>query len=307
MKSIGVIGLGDMGSGLAKNLLAAGFDVVGFDLDNERMRAFTDMGGRPAASPKDVGDKTDAAFVMVMSGDQAKAVILGDGLLAGMKAGGVILLTATIKPSEARDIAAGLDGSGLEMIDSPVSGGFPGAQAGTLTMMAAGSEDALTRCRPVMEAVGRDIYKVGDEPGMGQTVKACLQSVMGSIVTATTEAAGLAAKAGVDGDVFHEVLSTSSAGCGLANTCLQNIVDRKFEKTGSHIRTMYKDLTISLDMARELGVPIHTAATAMQLFQAGISRFPDGDNWAVARLTEEITGAELHRKAGGRGPGVDKS
>ncbi|MEM7045044.1 MAG: NAD(P)-dependent oxidoreductase [Pseudomonadota bacterium] len=307
MKAIGVIGLGDMGSGLAKNLLSAGFDVVGFDLSDERMRAFAEMGGTPASDPSDLGARVDAAFVMVMNGDQAKAVILGDGLLTSMKPGGVILLTATIKPSEAREIAASLDGSDLEMIDSPVSGGFPGAQAGTLTMMAAGPDDVLARCRPVMEAVGKDIYIVGDQVGMGQTVKACLQSVMGSIVTATTEAAGLAAKAGVDGEVFHQVLSTSSAGCGLANTCLQNIVDRKFEKTGSHIRTMYKDLTISLDMARELGVPIHTAATAMQLFQAGISRFPDGDNWAVARLTEEITGAELHKKAGGRGPGVDKS
>ena len=300
MKTIGVIGLGDMGSGLAKNLLSSGFGVVGFDLSEQRMQTFEAMGGRPAASPGDVGAEADAAFVMVMNGDQAKAVILGDGLLATMKPGGVVLLTATIKPSEARQIWAGLEDSGLNMIDSPVSGGFPGAQGGTLTMMAAGEKEVLARCRGIMEAVGRDIYTVGNEVGMGQTVKACLQSIMGSVVTATTEAAGLAAKAGVDGEVFHQVLSTSSAGCGLANTCLRNIVDRKFEKTGSHIRTMYKDLTISMDMARELGVPIHTAATAMQLFQAGISRFPDGDNWAVARLTEEIAGAELHKKAGAK-------
>ena len=300
MKTIGVIGLGDMGSGLAKNLIAANFDVVGFDLSETRMQAFEQMGGRPATSPAALGAEVEAAFVMVMNGDQAKAVVLGDGLLSTMRPGSVILLTATIKPTEAREIAGGLDGSGLEMIDSPVSGGFPGAQGGTLTMMAAGKEDVLARCRPVMEAVGRDLYTVGSEVGMGQTVKACLQSIMGSVVTATTEAAGLAAKAGVDGDVFHQVLSTSSAGCGLANTCLQNIIERKFEKTGSHIRTMYKDLTISLDMARELGVPIHTAATAMQLFQAGITKYPDGDNWTVARLTEDIAGAELHKKAGGK-------
>ena len=298
MNTIGVIGLGDMGSGLAKNLLSSGFDVVGFDLSPERMQAFEKMGGRPATSPHEVGAEAEAAFVMVMNGDQAKSVILGDGLASSMKPGSVILLTATIKPSEAREIGAGLEGSGISMIDSPVSGGFPGAQGGTLTMMAAGSDEAMERCRPAMEAVGRDIYRVGTEVGMGQTVKACLQSIMGSIVTATTEAAGLAAKAGVDGEAFHQVLSTSSAGCGLANTCLENIIERKFEKTGSHIRTMYKDLTISMDMARDLGVPIHTAAAAMQLFQAGISRFPDGDNWAVARLTEEIAGAELHRKAG---------
>ena len=152
------------------------------------------MGGTASRSPADVGARADAVFVMVMNGDQARAVILDDGLQSTMQPGSVILLTATIKPSEAREIAAGLDGSGLEMIDSPVSGGFPGAQGGTLTMMAAGKEDVLARCQPIMAAVGKDIYKVGDEIGMGQTVKACLQSIMGSVVTATTEAAALAAK-----------------------------------------------------------------------------------------------------------------
>ena len=300
MNKVGVVGLGDMGSGLAKNLIANGFVTRGFDLSKERMAAFEAMGGVPSASAAAVGEGVDAVFVMVMNGDQAKAVILGDGLASTLAPGAVIILTATIKPEEARAIGAGLEGTGIDLIDSPVSGGFPGAQGGTLTMMVAAPDALLERAQPVMEAVSGTIHHVGEEVGMGQTVKACLQSVMGSIVTATTEAAGLAAKAGVDGEAFYKVLSTSSAGSGLANTCLQNIIDRQFEKTGSHIRTMYKDLTISLDLARELGVPVYTAATAMQLFQAGISRFPDGDNWAVARLTEEIAGAELHRKAGGQ-------
>jgi len=296
IKQVGVIGLGDMGSGLAKNLIAAGFDVVGFDLAQPRLDSFATMGGMALASPAAVGEAADAVFVMVMNGDQAKSVILGDGLKATMKPGGIVLLTATIKPNEARDIADGLEGSGLEIIDSPVSGGFPGAQGGTLTMMAAGKDEILDRCQPVMEAVGRDIYRVGDSAGMGQTVKACLQSVMGSVITATTEAAALAAKAGVEGEVFHQVLSTSSAGCGLANTTLANIIDRQFEGTGSHIRTMYKDLTISLDMAQKLGVPLFTASAAMQLFQAGITKYPDADNWVVTRLTEDIINAQLNRK-----------
>ncbi|MGI9491873.1 MAG: NAD(P)-dependent oxidoreductase [Geminicoccaceae bacterium] len=297
MNTIGVIGLGDMGSGLAKNLIANGFDVTGFDLSAPRLQAFFDLGGKPLASPAEVGETADAVFVMVMNGDQAKAVILGDGLLSTMKPGGVILLTATIKPAEAEAIAVGLEGSGLEMIDSPVSGGFPGAQGGTLTMMAAGKTEILDRAQPVMEAVGRDIYRVGDTIGMGQTVKACLQSVMGSVVTATAEAAALAAKAGVNGEVFYEVLSTSSAGCGIANNTLVNIIDRQFEGTGSHIGTIYKDVTISLDMAQRLGVPLFTASAAMQLLQAGITKYPKADNWVVTRITEEITGAHLKRRA----------
>lgn len=292
---VGVIGLGDMGSGLAKNLIAGGFEVSGFDLSERRMEAFRQMGGQAAASPAAVGETTDAVFVMVMNGDQAKAVILGDGLLSTLKPGGVVLLTATIKASEARDIGSALKGTGIDLIDSPVSGGFPGAQSGTLTLMAAGSDAAIERCRPVMEAVSKVIHRVGEEAGMGQTVKACLQSLIGSIFSATFEASALAAKAGVTGETLHRVFSTSGAGCGITNTALKNIIDRKFEGTGSHINTMYKDLTIAMDMARELGVPLFTAGTAMQLFQAGRTKHPEGDNWVVTCVLEDIVGAELKR------------
>jgi 3-hydroxyisobutyrate dehydrogenase-like beta-hydroxyacid dehydrogenase len=295
MQTAGVIGLGDMGSGLARNLIAAGFETRGFDLSEKRMGNFRAMGGVPADSAADVGSGAGAVFVMVMNGDQAKSVILGDGLVSTMEPGSVILLTATIKAGEAREIAAALDGSGIHLIDTPVSGGFPGAQGGTLTMMAAGSDEALDRARPAMEAVSGTIHRVGSQPGIGQTVKACLQSLIGSIFTATFEASVLAAKAGVSGQVLYDVFSTSGAGCGVANTALENIIDRRFEGTGSHIDTMHKDLTIAMDLARDLGVPLFTAATAMQLFQAGKTRYPEGDNWTVTRVSEEIAGAALKR------------
>jgi len=296
MKRAGVIGLGDMGSGLAKNLIKNGFETTGLDLSEERMAAFKDMGGNPAASAAEVGRNADAAYVMVMTGDQAKSVILGDdGLVANMAEGGTVILTATIKPSEARDIGAAMEGSGIRLIDSPVSGGFPGAQGGTLTMMAAGADAVLDEFAPVMEAVSKSIHRVGDKPGDGQTVKACLQSLIGSIFSATFEAAALAAKAGISGEVLYNVVSSSSAGSTVTNTSLENIIDRKFEGTGSHINTMHKDLTISLALAEELGVPLHTAATAMQLFHAGKTKYPNGDNWVVTRVIEEIVGAELHR------------
>lgn len=295
MKTVGVIGLGDMGSGIAKNLIAAGFPTRGFDLSEKRMADFVAIGGHAASSAADAGEGSDAVFVMVMNGAQANSVIFEDGLVSTMKPGSVILLTATIMASQAREIGAALDGSGIDLIDSPVSGGFPGAQAGTLTMMAAGADDVLDKARPVMEAVSGTIHRVGAEAGMGQTVKACLQSLIGSIFSATFEASALAAKAGVPGQVLYDVFSTSGAGCGVANTALENIIDRKFEGTGSHINTMYKDLTIALDMARELGVPLFTAATAMQLFQAGKTRYPDGDNWTVTRIIEDVVGAGLRR------------
>lgn len=296
MKRAGVIGLGDMGSGLARNLIGSAFETTGFDLAERRMRAFVELGGRPAASAREVGEHADGVFVMVMNGDQAKAVILGeDGLVRSLRPGSAVLLTATVGPPAAREIADGLEGTGIGLIDTPVSGGFGGAQAGTLTMMVAGSDQLVAEYRPLMEAVGRSIHRVGDLPGMGQTVKACLQTVIGGIYGATFEAAALAAKAGVRGQVLHDVVSTSAAGCVVANTALACIIERRFKDTGSQIATMHKDLTIALELARDLGVPLFTAATAMQLFQAGITRYPDGDNWVVTRILEDIVGAELTR------------
>ena len=200
-----------MGSGLARNLINNGFATTGFDLSAERMKAFTDIGGTAANSVADVGAQADHVFVMVMNGDQAKSVILGggdgdedEGLLANMAKDGTILLTATIKPSEARTIGEAMTGSGINLIDSPVSGGFPGAQGGTLTMMAAGSDEAMATNRDVMEAVSATIHHVGQQAGDGQTVKACLQLLIGSIFSATFEAAALAAKAGVSGEVLYK-------------------------------------------------------------------------------------------------------
>ena len=291
----GVIGLGDMGSGIARNLIKNGFEVTGLDLSAERMTAFADMGGKPAASAAEVGANADAVFVMVMNGDQAKSVILGDGLASSMATGGAVILSSTVKPREALEIGEALAETGLHMIDTPVSGGFPGAQGGTLTMMAAAPNEVLDRFAPVMEAVSANIHRVGSKPGDGQTVKACLQSLIGAQFSATFEAAALAAKAGVPGQVLLDVFSTSSAGCGIVNNALEKIIDRQFEGTGSHINTMHKDLTISMGLGEDLGVPLHMAAAAMQIFHAGRTRYPGGDNWVCTRVMEDIVGAELHR------------
>ena len=296
MMRAGVVGLGDMGSGLAKNLIKNGILTTGIDLSNLRMDAFVQMGGTPAASIAEVGKNSDAVFVMVMNGEQAKSVVLGgNGLAAHMSKGGAVLLTATIKPLEAREIHTELQSSGVHLIDSPVSGGFSGAQSGTLTMMAAAASDVLDKYATIMEAVSSTIHRVGTRAGDGQVMKSCLQTLIGSIYGATFEAATLAAKAGVSGQALHDVLSTSGAGCGVVDGALENIIDRKFEGTGSGIGTMHKDLTISLNMAEELGVPLLMASTAMQIFHQGKSKYPEGDNWVCTRVMEEIVGAELHR------------
>ena len=178
--------------------------------------------------------------------------------------------------------------SEIHLIDSPVSGGFSGAQNGTLTLMAAGEDKLLNKFMPVMEAVSKNVHRVGSIVGQGQTVKACLQTLIGSIIAATSEASVLAAKAGLEGKILYNVFSTSGASSEVANTALKNIINRKFTETGSHISTIHKDLTISLNLANELDVPMSMSSTAMQLFQAGIKKYPEGDNWIITKVIEEI-------------------
>ncbi len=294
MKRVGVIGLGDMGSGLAKNLIANGYDTAGFDLSEKRMDALAAMGGHRTKSPAEAGDNAEAVFVMVLNGQQARSVIFGEkGLVTTMKPGSSIIMTATIKPSEAAGIAADLEKTGLRFVDSPVTGGYAGAQNGTLTIMVSAPKQSFDDHQKILSAVGKKIFHVGETAGMGQVMKACLQSLIGAIFTATFEAAVLAAKSGVSGKALFDVFTNSAAGSVVTNNALQKILDRAFVGTGSHIATMYKDLTISLDHARETGVPLFTAAAAMQLFQAGKTRFPEEDNWAVTKVIEDIVGARV--------------
>ena len=292
MKKVGVIGLGNMGMGMAKNLIKSGFSVIGFDLDDKRLRKLKENGGSTATSTVQVGEETDAVFIMVMNGEQVKAVVAD--LATGLKDRGTIILTATITPEEAREAYSIADLEGIEMLDSPVSGGMDGAHNGTLTLMTAGKKSVFNDCIKILEAVSSNIFHVGEEIGEGQTVKASLQAFIGASFTAIFESLVLGSKAGIKGQTLYDVFSASGVGSPLFKNCASLIMDRKFKNTGSHISTMYKDLGISLDMAKKNGVPLFTAGAAYELFQAGISMFPDEDNWSIVKLLEQISGTEVH-------------
>ena len=292
MKKVGVIGLGNMGMGMAKNLIKSGFSVIGFDLDDKRLLKLKENGGSTATSTVQVGEETDAVFVMVMNGEQVKAVVAD--LATGLKDRGTIILTATITPEEAREAYSIADLEGVVMLDSPVSGGMDGAHNGTLTLMTAGKKSVFNDCIKTLEAVSSNIFHVGEEIGEGQTVKASLQAFIGASFTAIFESLVLGSKAGIKGQTLYDVFSASGVGSPLFKNCASLIMDRKFKNTGSHISTMYKDLGISLDMAKKNGVPLFTAGAAYELFQAGISMFPDEDNWSIVKLLEQISGTEVH-------------
>lgn len=294
MKRIGIIGLGDMGIGLSRNLFKAGFELTGFDLREERLAMLEEAGGKRGQSVADVGANSDAVFVMVLNGKQAISVVGGDdGLRSSMKAGSTVLVSATIEPSEVREVAKLLEGSGIEMIDTPVSGGKSGAEGGTLAMMAAAKKDVFDANKDVLDAVGGNIFHVGEEIGMGQTVKASLQALIGSTFTAIFESLVLGSKAGIPGKVLYEVFTASGVRSPLLEGCAKLIMDREFKDTGSHIGTMYKDLGITMKMARENGVPMFTTSSAYELFQSGISMFPEEDNWSIVKLLEQIADTEV--------------
>ncbi len=294
MKSVGIIGLGDMGLGIAKNLLAAGFPTAGFDLREQRLVMFEDAGGRRAGSCAELGANCDAVFVMVLNGAQVHQVVLGeDGLVGAMEAGKTVIVPATILPAEVRALEAPLSEKGIHLIDTPVSGGKSGADNGALTLMTAAKVDVLEQNRQVLDAISKAIFHVGEEIGQGQTVKAALQAMIGCTFTATFESLVMGHKAGVKGETLFKVFQSSAVGSPLFENCARLILDRKFKNTGSHIATMHKDLGITMSVAREAGAAMFTTSAAYEMFQAGISRFPDEDNWAIVKWLEEIAGTEV--------------
>ncbi len=296
MKDIGLVGLGDMGSGMAGNLLRAGFNVHGYDRAPARLEWLEREGGHPAENAAAVGERSDAAFVMVLNGDQARDATLGaEGLAQGMQRGGVVLLSATIRPIEAEGIAADLREHGITLIDTPVSGGKHGADAGKLNLYPAGDPDAIDRVRPVLEAISKQIVVTGDRPGQGQVAKAALQALIGGVFAGVFEAAVFGSKAGLAGSTLERVFSNSDAGSPLVANAIQRVVDREFVGTGSNIATMYKDLCIVMDMAREVGAPLFSVAQAYGLFQAGITRFAGEDNWCVTKVLESLADTSVTR------------
>ena len=294
MKTIGFVGLGDMGSGMSKNIIKSRFDVKGYDLSETRLAELEAAGGSRAASCKELGETCDTIFIMVLNGNQVKEVILGeDGILAGAQPGTTIIISATIKPSEIAELIEPVAAAGVGLLDTPVSGGKPGAEGGQLTIMASGDTKVLEANRDVLDSISKVIFHVGEIVGQGQTVKASLQAMIGTVFAGIFESMVLASKSGVEGKTLYEVFSASGINCGLFQNCSQLILDRKFKDTGSQIATMYKDLGISVDMARENGVPLFATAAAFQLFQAGISKFPDEDNWTCVKVLEDICDTEV--------------
>ena len=182
MEKVGFIGVGNIGIGMAKSLLREGFELTVYDVREEPLKELAQLGAGIAKSPKEVGEKSDFVLIMVFDGQQVKEVVLGkEGLLEGMRPGSTIICSSTIFPSEIKQVAETVEKKDVNIVDSPVSGAHIRAAEGTLTLMVAAKKEVFEECKEIFQAIGKNIYHVGEQIGMGQITKAAHQVLVGKI------------------------------------------------------------------------------------------------------------------------------
>ncbi|MFQ5880389.1 MAG: NAD(P)-dependent oxidoreductase, partial [Dehalococcoidia bacterium] len=208
---IGFIGLGIMGRPMAKNLLKAGFAVTAYNRSRPALEEVVAAGAQAAGSPKEAAAAAEVVITIVTDSPDVEQVILGpEGVIEGVRPGTAVIDMSTISPQVTSRIAARLAEAGASMLDAPVSGGQWGAEAGTLSIMVGGDEEAFRRCLPVLEAMGKKIVHCGPS-GMGQMMKLCNQIVVGINNLAMAEAIVFANKTGLDLDKMVEVITAGAA------------------------------------------------------------------------------------------------
>lgn len=261
---IGFIGLGVMGRPMARNLVAAGFELTVHTRSAEVLDAFRADGIAVGTDPADVARRSDIVITMVSDGAAVRDVMLGDdGVLGAVASGGLVIDMSTIEPAISRELAAAAAQRGVGMLDAPVSGGDVGAREATLSIMVGGEAGDLDRARPVLEAVGKTITHVGPA-GAGQVVKACNQIVVAITYAAVSEALVLASGAGVDRAAVLDVLSGGLAANRIMEVRRRNLLEHDFTP-GFRVDLHHKDLRIALDTGDDLDVGLPVAAAVQQM------------------------------------------
>lgn len=295
---IGFIGLGAMGLPMARNLVGAGHEVAGCDIRPDAAKALAAAGGRAAASPAEAADGADVLILMVVNADQAEAVLFGESGAAERLAAGAIVVASCTQPADrARALAARLDALGLMLLDAPVSGGVVGAEQGALSIMVAGPDAAFETARPVLEVLGKAVWRMGTEPGLGSMMKTVNQLMCGAHIAVAAEAVSLAARAGLDARLAQEVLMAGAA----ASWMLGNRGPRMLQSdppVTSAVDIFVKDLGIVLEAGHTLRAALPMAAAAHQMF-LGASGLGHGaeDDSQVLKAYEALSGMSVPRDA----------
>ncbi|MBI2951163.1 NAD(P)-dependent oxidoreductase [bacterium] len=291
---IGFIGLGTMGLPMAKNLIKAGFDLTVYARRPEPAAEVRALGARSADSPRAVAEQVEVVITIVTADPDVRAVILGEnGALAGMKAGGVIVDMSTISPMTIQEIARIAETKGVEVMDAPVSGGDTGAKAGTLTIIAGGKKGTFERCRPLFEAMGKNIFHVGGV-GVGQVVKIANQVIGGTILAVVSEALVMGVKAGADPEVLRQVIGVSSGNSNLFQARVGDFMLKDQFQPGFMLDLMKKDIGLALEIGKALSVPMPVGAAAYQHYAAGTSMGVGREDFsAVCKAVEKMAGARI--------------
>ena len=292
--TVGLIGLGAMGNGMAQSLRRAGHSPSVFDIRADVSAAFVKDGGTACKTPAELGNCCDVIVSVVVNAAQTESVLFGaDGCAATMKPGSVFVMCSTVDPNWSVVVEARLAALGILYLDAPISGGAAKAASGQMTMMTAGKPEAYAIAELFLNAMAAKVYKLGDSAGAGSKVKIINQLLAGVHIAAAAEAMALGLREGVDPDALYEVITNSAGNSWMFENRMAHVLAADYTPL-SAVDIFVKDLGIVLDMARATKFPLPLSSTAHQMFmQASTAGFAKEDDSAVIKI---FPGIELPKK-----------
>jgi 2-hydroxymethylglutarate dehydrogenase len=294
--SVGFIGVGNMGNPMALNVLKAGFPMSVFDMNPNAMVNLLDAGARRATSAADVVDSANIVLTSLPASPDVEAVYLeSGGLVERAKAGTILIDLSSVLPSTPKKIEPRAKQRGVHFLEAPVSGGVSGARAATLAIMVGGEAEPLQRAKPVLRAIGPNIFHVGPV-GAGNTVKA-INNMMACVNgLAMMEGLALGVKAGLDPMTIYEVVKASSGGSKALERIPRALVPRDFEP-GFKVALMNKDLETFNTIAKELHVPVSFSNVAQRYEQMALAAgLGEQDTSVVMTVIERLAAVQVGGK-----------
>ena len=293
-EKVGFIGLGAMGVPMSQRLLEAGYPLVVYDLRKEAIEAIVKKGAQGASSPKEVGEKCRKVITIVPNSDAVEQVVFGTGgLLEGMKAGDILIEMTSAYPPSTLKVNEALAAKGVHMIDAPVSGGVVGAVAGTLSVMVGGDEKIFESCRPILSAMGKNLFYIGGI-GFGHALKAINNFLSATSLAATSEAIILASQMGISPQRAVEVLQVSTGRSYSTELKIPKFVLPRTFNSGFTLELMHKDLNTVTRMAREYKVPMLLANLVQELYGYSLAHGDKKtDHTAIFSSLENLAGTKV--------------
>lgn len=293
---IGFIGVGAMGKPMAKNLLAAGYELMVNDLNRAAVEELMELGAREARTPGEAAGAADVVITMLPNANIVYSCMAGNsGILANAKPGTILVDMSSISPVQAKKFSEEAEQKGLIYVDAPVSGGVAGAEKGALTIMVGGPEQEVHKIMPILEVMGKKIYHVGPV-GSGDAVKIVNNLLLGINMAAVAEAMVLGTKAGIKPEVLFEIIrSSSGSSYALEAKVPKFILEGNFEP-GFAIDLQYKDLELAVQTGKDLGVPMFLTNLAQQIYEnARAGGMGKKDISAVIQNLENLLGVEVRK------------